>query len=139
MPQLPRHRKQNEVEKNKYSSPSIDFLLDSTKCYGHREASNMPRSVSENFKTSAVKKLSNASLKNPRLKKEYKAIKAKIEEGVHPVNLSDKSTYVSSSKVLVKKSEGRYLVNGISTSTCDFGYLSNRQILIFFQILNLIN
>lgn len=33
--------------------------------------------MSENFKTSAVKKLSSASLKNPRLNKEYKAIKGK--------------------------------------------------------------
>lgn len=45
VPQLPRHRKRYEVEKTKYSSPSIKFLLDSTKCYGHREAYNMPRSA----------------------------------------------------------------------------------------------
>ena len=50
VPPLPRHRKLNEVEKNKCSSPSIEFLLDSTKCYGHREAYNMPRSVSEHLK-----------------------------------------------------------------------------------------
>ena len=40
---LPRHRRQNEIEwrkENKSSSPSADSLLDSKKCYGHREASN---------------------------------------------------------------------------------------------------
>jgi len=116
VPQLPRHRKLNEVEKNKYSSPSIDFLLDSTKCYGHREAYNMPRSVSENLETKAVKKLYKTSLKNPRLKKEYKAVKDLLKEGVHPVNLSEKSAYVSPTKVLVKKPEGRYLVDVSDTN-----------------------
>jgi len=59
---LPRHRKQYKVEKNKYSSLSLEF---STKCYGHREAYNMPRSVSQNLETKVVKKLYNLSLKNP--------------------------------------------------------------------------
>lgn len=113
---LPRHRKRYEVEKNKYSSPSIEFLLDSTKCYAHREAYNMPRSVSENFETNAVKKLCKASLKNPRTKKEYKAVKDLLKQGVHPINLSEKSTYVSPTKVLVKKPEGRYLVEVSDTS-----------------------
>lgn len=113
---LPRHRKLNEVDKPKCSSPSIEFLLDSTKCYGHREAYNMPRSVSERFETNAVKKLYKTSLKNPRLKKEYKAVKDLFKEGVHPVNLSKKSTYVSPTKVLVKKPEGRYLVDVSDTN-----------------------
>ena len=108
---LPRHRKQYEVEKNKYSSPSIEFLLDSTKCYGHREAYNMPRSVSENLETKAVKKLYNLSLKNPNLKKEYKDVKDLLNKGIHPVNIGKKSTFVSPTKVLVKKPEGRYLVD----------------------------
>ena len=51
----------------------------------------MPRSVCESFQTKAVKKLSKTSLKNL------------LGEGVHLVNLSEKSTYVSSTKVLVKK------------------------------------
>ena len=111
VPQLPRHRKLNEVEKNKYSSPSIEFLLDSTKCYGHREAYNMPRSVSENLETKAVKKLYNLSLKNPNLKKEYKDVKDLLKKGIHPVNIGKKSTFISPTKVLVKKPEGRYLVD----------------------------
>ena len=111
---LPRHRKQ--VEKNKYSSPSVESLLGLTKCYAHREAFNMPRSVSENFQTKAVKKLSKTSLKNPRLQKEYESVKTLLKEGVHPVNLSEKSTYVSSTKVLVKKPEGRYLIEVSDTS-----------------------
>jgi hypothetical protein len=111
VPQLPRRRKLNEVEKNKYSSPSIESLLDSTKCYGHREAYNMPRSVSENLETKAVKKLYNLSLKNPKLKKEYKNVKDLLKKGIHPVNIGKKSTFVSPTKVLVKKPEGRYLVD----------------------------
>ncbi len=113
---LPRHRKRYEVEKNKYSSSSIEFLLDSTKCYAHREAYNTPRSVSENFETNAVKKLCKASLKNPRVKKEYKGVKDLLKQGVHPINLSEKSTYVSPTKVLVKKAEGRYLVDVSDTN-----------------------
>ena len=125
VPQLPRHRKLNEVEKTKYSSPSIEFLLDSTKCYGHREAYNMPRSVSENLETKAVKKLYKISLKNPRLKKEYKAVKDLLKEGVHPVNLSKKSAYVSPTKVLVKKPEGRYLVD-VSDTNAEIVGVSSR-------------
>jgi len=125
VPQLPRHRKLNEVEKNKYSTPSADSLLDSTKCYGHREAYNMPRSVSENWETKAVKKLYKTSLKNPRLKKEYKAVKDLLKEGVHPVNLSKRSAYVSPTKVLVKKPEGRYLVD-VSDTNAEIVGVSSR-------------
>lgn len=71
IPQLPRHRKLNEVEENKYSNPSIKYLLDSTKCYDHREAYTMPRSVSENLEPKGVKKLYNRSLKNPKLKRVF--------------------------------------------------------------------
>lgn len=122
---LPRHRKQDEVEKNKSSSPFIEFLRDSTKCYGHREAYNMPHSVSENFEIKAVKKLYKASLKNPRLKKKYKAVKDLLKEGVHPVNLSEKSAYVSSTKVLVKKPEGRDLVE-VSDNSAEIVAVSSR-------------
>ena len=77
----------------------------------------MPRSVSERFETKAVKNLAKISLKNPRVNKEYLEIKAQIEQGVHPVNLSNKSTYISSTKVLVKKPEGRYIVDVSATET----------------------
>lgn len=111
VPQWTRHRKLNKVENPKYSSPSIEFLLDSMKCYGHREAYNTPRSVSESLKSRPVKKLYELSLKNSKLKKEYKGVKDLIEKGIHPVNIGKKSTFVSPTKVLVKKSEGRYLVD----------------------------
>lgn len=88
--------------KNKYSSPSLEFLLDSTKCYGHREAYNMPSSVSENLETKAVEKLYKASLKHSRFKKDYKVVKDLFKEGVYPINLSDNVTYVSPTKVLIK-------------------------------------
>ena len=123
VPPLPHHRKLNEVEKNKYSGLSIE--LDSTKCYGHREASNMPRSVSENFETKAVKKLCKRSLQNPRIKKEYKAVKDLLKQGVHPISLSEKSDYVSPTKVLVKKPEGRYLVD-VSDTTAEIVGISSR-------------
>ena len=111
---LLRHRK--HVKSNKYSIEGLEYLLDLTRCYAHREAFNMPRSVSENFQIKAVKKLSKTCLKNPRLQKEYQSVKKLLREGVHPVNLSEKSTYVSSTKVLVKKPEGRYLIKVSDTS-----------------------
>jgi len=85
----------------------------------------MPRSVSENLETKAVKKLYKTSLKNPRLKKEYKAVKDLLKEGVHPVNLSEKLAYVSLTKVLVKKPEGRYLVE-VSDTSADIVGVSSR-------------
>ena len=68
----------------------------------------MPRSVSENFETKAVKNLYSLSLKNPKLKKEYKNVKGLLNEGIHPVNIRKKSTFVSPTKVLVKS---RYLID----------------------------
>ena len=111
---MPTHRKQ--VEKNKYYSFSIESLLDSTRCYAHREALDMLRSVSERFQTKAVKKLSKTCLKNPRLQKEYKSVKDLLRKGVYSTNLSKKSTYVSSTIILVKKPEGRYLMEVSDTS-----------------------
>ena len=125
IPQLPRHSKLNAIEKNKLCTPSSEFLLDSTKCYGHREGYNMPRSVSEKFETKAVRKLANKSLKNSMVKREYKLVKSQLEDGIHPVNLSEKSTFVSSTKVLVKKNEGRYIVN-VSDTHADILGLSSR-------------
>ena len=78
----------------------------------------MPRSVSENLETKAVKKLYNLSLKNPNLKKEYKDVKDLLNKGIHPVNIGKKSTFVSPTKVLVKKPEGRYLVE-VSDSSAE--------------------
>lgn len=43
--------------------------------------------------------------------KEYKAVKDLLKERVYPVNLWKKATFVSPTKVLVKKPEGRYLVD----------------------------
>lgn len=135
---LPSHRwskKQIKVGKNKYTSPSADFLLDSTKCYGHREAYNMPRSVSEKLETNAIRNLYKKSLKNSKVKKEYNAIKNKMEEGIHPVNLSQKSTYVSATKVLVKKPQGRYIVDVSETSVDILGLCGRMQNMPKFEYL----
>ena len=93
----------NWREENKLCTPSADSLLDSTKCYGYGEGYNMPRSVSETFETNAVIRFANKFLKNPMVKREYKLVKSQLEDGIHLVNLSEKSTFVSSTKVLVKK------------------------------------
>ncbi len=125
---LPSHRKPDRVDwkkENKFSTPSAVSVFDSTKCYAHREGFNTPRSVTEQFESNAVKKLAKTSLKNPRLQKEYLVVQSSIEEGIHPVNLSEKSTYVSSTKVLVKKSEGRYIVD-VSDTTAEILAVSSR-------------
>jgi len=127
VPQLPRHRNINKLDTPTSSTPSIEFLLDSTKCYGHREGYNTPRSVSEYWATKAIKKVYDTSLKNPKVKKEYKAIKDLLKEGVHPVNLSEKSTYVSSTKVLVKKPESRYIVDVSDTEAKIVGVSSRKH------------
>ena len=112
-------------KENKLCTPSIDSLLDSTKCYAHREGYNTPRSVSEKFETNAVRKVAKKSLKYPRVKREYTLVKSQIEDGIHPVNLSEKSTFVSSTKVLVKKNEARYIVD-VSDTHADILGLSSR-------------
>ena len=59
------------------------------------------------------------------VKREYKLVKSQIEDKIHTVNLSKKSTFVSSTKVLVKKNEGRYIVN-VSDTHADILGLSSR-------------
>jgi hypothetical protein len=71
----------------------------------------MPGSVSEKWETTAVKKLYDKSLQNPRVKKKYEAVKDLLKKWVHPVNLILSSTYISLTKVLVKKPEGRDLID----------------------------
>jgi len=80
--------------------------------------------VSKNFETKAVQKLYNKSLKNSRVKKEYQAVKDSLSEGVHPINLSEKSVYVSPTKVLVKKPEDRYLIDVSDTNAYIVGVSS---------------
>ncbi len=123
-----RNRRQHEFEwkkKNPISTPSAASLFDVTKCYGRREGYDMPRVVSERFETNAVRKLAKTSLKNPLVKKEYGVVQDLLKEGVHPINLSEKSSYVSSTKVLVKKGEGRYIVD-VSDTNADIVGISSR-------------
>ena len=83
--------------------------------------------MSENFETNGVKKLYKVSFKNLRIKKEYKAVKELLKQGVHPINLIEKPTYVSPTIVLVKKSEGRYLIKVSDTSTEIVGVSSRKN------------
>lgn len=115
LPELPECRSKKDISftqenKNYMSTPSIHSLLDTTKCYAHREGFNTPRTIFENLETSGIKKLCRTSLQQQALRKEYNRLKDSLAEGIHPVNAGKKSTYVGSDKVLVKKSEGRYLV-----------------------------
>ena len=67
--------------------------------------------ISKQLRLNYIFKIYSLSLKNPNLKKEYKDVKDLLEKGLHPVNIGKKSTFVSPTKVLVKKPEGRYLVD----------------------------
>ena len=142
LPRLPRHRRQNEVEwkkENKCSTLSADSLLDSTKCYGHREAYDMPREVTERFKASAVSKLAKNSLKNPLLKKEYARVKKSIKQGIHPINVGYNSAFVSSDKVLIKCLKGRYLVEVGDTKVDIIGVVargSDKSVKSFEKLMN---
>jgi len=142
LPRLPRHRRQNEVEwkkENKCSTPSADSLLDSTKCYGHREAYDMPREVTERFEASAVSKLVKNSLKDPLLKKEYARVKKSMKEGIHPINVGYNSAFVSSDKVLIKCSKGRYLVEVGDTKVDIIGVVargSDKSVKSFEKLMN---
>ena len=71
------------------------------------------------------------------MKKEYKAVTGQLKQGVHPVNLSEKSTYVRSTKILVKKPEGKYLVEVSDASAQIIGVSSftNKKCMSKFQTL----
>ena len=61
-------------------------------------------------KSNAVKKLVKTALKDQDVLNEYTRIKKRLQEGINPVDIGKKSTLVSSNKVLIKRDEGRYLV-----------------------------
>ena len=112
---------------NLETTPSADSLLDSTKCYGHREAYDMPREVTERFEASAVSKLAKNSLKDPLLKKEYARVKKSMKEGIHPINVGYNSAFVSSDKLLIKCSKGQYLVEVGDTKVDILGVVARRS------------
>lgn len=49
-------------------------------------------------------------MKSEGVKNEYGRIKKRLEESIDPVDISMRSTPVSSNKVLIKGDKGRYLV-----------------------------
>lgn len=138
---LPRHINRNNVkkEKNKYSTPSVEFLLDSTKCYGHREAYNTPRSYTERFDSNTAAKLAKNALKDPILKKEYAKIKNSLNEGIHPINIGKKSAFVSADKVLIKAAKGRYLAKVSDTHVEIIGFVSRSSDNAMRNFANLMN
>ena len=73
--------------------------LEEELCSLSDQPQNAARTVTEKFDKSNV------------VKNEYKEVKELLNKGIHPVNIGKKSTFVSSTKVLIKKPEGRYLVN----------------------------
>ena len=138
IPRLPRRRGQPQIEETlekKSSTPSSYSIFDFTRCYGHREAYDMPREVTERFEASAVSKLANSSLKTPALKTEYERVKNTIKEGIHPVNIGYKSTFVSANKVLIKCPKGRYLVEVVDTKADILGVSlrTNRKFMKRFE------
>lgn len=67
--------------------------------------------VEEKFNQySNVKSFVESALKNQILKREYAALKINLEKGTNPVEIGNKSTAVGHDKVLIKKGNGRYLV-----------------------------
>jgi hypothetical protein len=66
------------------------------------------------------------AMKNPRIKQEYQNIKNLLEEGIHPVNIGKNSAFVSSTKVLIKKGEARYIVD-VSETTAEIVGVNSRK------------
>lgn len=83
------------------------------KRYGYCRVSSKEQARNSSLDT---QKLSKDSLKNQRMKKEYQAVKDQLEQGIHPVDIGRKSAYADATKVLVKKKEGRYMIDVSDTS-----------------------
>ena len=98
--------------------------------------------VNEKFESTAIKKLAEKALENPRLKNEYNRIKKSMENGTKPVDISRRSIVVPGSggtKVLIKCGQGRYFVDFSEDQVTILGISarSNRQDMITFK--NLMN
>jgi len=95
----------------------------------------MPCEVTKQFEASAISKLANKLLKTPALKTEYERVKTAIKEGIHPVNIGSKSTFVSANKVLIKCPKGRYLVEVVNTKADILGISlrSNAKFMKWFE------
>lgn len=63
--------------------------------------------------------------KNLIEKREYRLVKSQLEVGIHPVNLSERSTFVSSTENNSKKNRGRCIVD-VSDTHADILGLSSR-------------
>jgi hypothetical protein len=53
---------------------------------------NTPCKVNEKFESNSVKKIVQRALKNTKLNKEYQRIQKRIEAGVAPIEIGNKST-----------------------------------------------
>lgn len=134
---LPGHIDQNVLKKTRldFAKRFGDPYNNNRFEHPHNNNNNMPCTVYENFEIPAVKRLCTSSLRNQRLEREYRLVKEQLRNGIHPVNIGQKSTYVSPTKVLIKKSEGRYLVEITSTGIKILGFSSrgNAQGMSQFQ------
>ena len=59
---------------------------------------------------SCVKRITKKALSNNDVKKDYERIKTRLKNGVHPMDVSKKSTSLGEDFYLIKGSEGRYVV-----------------------------
>jgi len=95
----------------KHQNQTSEALKSALKvCSGAFSEQDAPRKINEKFKSKAVKKLVKKALNNQDVKKESDRIKKRIEEGGNPINIGDKSILLTSNKVLIKASHGRYVV-----------------------------
>lgn len=77
-----------------------------------------PREVNEIFYKNNVQSLVDTALNNQEVKKEFGRIKQRLEDGINPIDIGQRSTNLPSAGnsgniVLIKASKGRYLVQVI--------------------------
>ena len=75
------------------------------------------------------------------MKKEYTNIKKSLNDGIHPVNIGKKSTFVSADTVLIKVAIGRYLVKVSDTHVDILGFISrssDKSVKRFENLMNIL-
>ena len=104
----------NQERKNKQSKLDNNFDENSGDNSGDDSATSV--SVIEEFKdTNSLRNIAEASLKNPRIRKEYLELKAALAAGKDPKTISSaKTCKIGPNLTLIKKGEGRYIIKQYS-------------------------
>ena len=81
----------------KEQKPKTEIVSYEFSATGYKK--NGPRRINERFEKKTIERFANTALQNQKVKQEYERIKKRIEQGVDPIDIGDKTTRLPGNKV----------------------------------------